>query len=499
MENSIPVKREWSLKQEVLLLGFMVGVIAERSLWLGIAGPGLVLTVGALAFASVWIASRTGLSWRKTVVSWSALAVVASVATLFRASVALQLTFMLMILLTGSMLLMRIWGARPGRSFMLDHIFAFALLPFKALAGISLLSQLRIPLGGASKWGMALVRGFLLAAPLVLILGVLFASADAAFGRLVDDVGTVFSPDLIRHLFLTLAFGCAAAGLLLALTQTEQANPLRELEFPKFGATETLIVMGSLVGLFVCFVMLQLSYLFGGRETIEAVSGLSLAEYARRGFFELLATAMLSLAVLLVGNAVSLSQSWFRLLAGLLIGCVLVILVSAVQRLWLYIDEFGLSLDRFNALAVMAWVAVMLLWFAVTTLRGRTERFPGGALFSGIAIAFAMLLVNPPALVARVNIERSIQRDVELDNYHLLGLGADAVPVLLDSLQDISAGSRCFLANALILRWGPASQEARKGAEAGWRGWNLARARAIREVAARQSELEAQSAGCAIR
>ena len=146
------------------------------------------------------------------------------------------------------------------------------------------------------------------------------------------------------------------------------------------------MALGLLALLFLTFGGFQLTYLFGGREVIEATSGLTVAEYARRGFFELMVVGLCTVGVLLVGDAVTTARRLFRVLATVLIVCVLVIFISAVQRLMLYTGEFGLTVDRITAASIMAWVAVVLVLFSMTVLRERPARFSTAALIAGIAL-----------------------------------------------------------------------------------------------------------------
>ena len=54
--------------------------------------------------------------------------------------------------------------------------------------------------------------------------------------------------------------------------------------------------------LFLAFVLVQFRYLFGGAELVRGLTGMSYADYARRGFFELVAVAALSLPLLLLAD-----------------------------------------------------------------------------------------------------------------------------------------------------------------------------------------------------
>ncbi len=104
-----------------------------------------------------------------------------------------------------------------------------------------------------------------------------------------------------------------------------------------------------------------------------------------------------------------------NLLHGVLVALTLAILASALFRMRLYQQEFGLTELRFYTTAFMVWLGVVLVWLAVTVLRvldptgdnlGR-RRFAFGALVTGLALVVALDLINPDALIARTNLARA--------------------------------------------------------------------------------------------
>src|SRR5690606_17936492 len=140
-------------------------------------------------------------------------------------------------------------------------------------------------------WG----RGILLALPLLILFGALFAAADQRFDSGLKALVNL-APQVPEHLAPALALGWICAGLLAGLLPgAPWHRRLAERAWPRLGREEPVALLGSLTLLFLLFVGLQLGYLFGGPGYIADVPGLTVAGYARRGFFELLAVALLSL------------------------------------------------------------------------------------------------------------------------------------------------------------------------------------------------------------
>jgi hypothetical protein len=303
-------------------------------------------------------------------------------------------------------------------------------------------------------------RGIALGVPLVVLFGGLFLAADAVFKRLV----TAAVPDLSHvwaHAFLAAAIAWAAAGLLRDLVAAREdrrvlpGDVLIARRFT-FGATEIAIALAALDLLFAAFVAVQFRYLFGGP------ADLSYAQYARHGFFELVAVSVLLLPVLLAANALARG----RLVRGLslaLVALELVVAASALERLRLYQREFGLTELRVYTTGVVLWLACVFLWLCLTTLRGR-RRFAVGALVLGFAFSAGLNVLNPDALIARTNLARP-----QVDAEYLGHLSDDAVPALVAGLPSL----RPELRRELIFWLTHRSRE-----DGGLLGWNASRSRA---------------------
>jgi hypothetical protein len=330
----------------------------------------------------------------------------------------------------------------------------------------------------------ALGRGLALSLPFLALFGGLFIAADAVFRSLI--VGAV--PDL-RHVWshLLIAAGVAwlSAGLLRDLVASRDAERLvapaalvASMPRLRLGSTEVAAALAALNVLFLAFVIVQVRYLFGGQGLVQARVHLTYAQYARHGFFELVAVVMLVLPVLLVANAVVRERTRVvRFLSALLVGLVFVVLASALDRMRLYQREYGLTELRLYATGLIVWLAIVLVWFAATVVRGRPRAFAFGTILAGFAATVALNAVNPDALIARTNLARP-----HVDVVYLGRLSDDAVPGLLERLPALAQPRRGALAAALLRRGEPGGSLL---------GWNAARARADRLLREHHAELVA--------
>lgn len=358
---------------------------------------------------------------------------------------------------------------------------------------------------GRGRWSQlrAVGIGLLVAAPLLIVFGGLFVSADAGFESLVKGL-RIDVPTLASHIVLAGVIGGLAAGALRGamMGSSETAGVGERTASPELGFTSAITALGTLDLLFLVFVSLQLRYLFGGATVIAATTGLTVAEYARRGFFELVTASALVLPVLLVADWATLvegsrQRNIFRLLAGMLVALVGVLLISALQRMLLYVNAFGLTELRLYTTAFMVWLGGVFVWFTLTVLTDGRPRFAFGALAQALVVLGALHIANPDALIARVNLTlpRSNgvydERPGRGDRLHLANpeidaayiarrLSADAVPVLLNEFWRVP--DKAGVARTLLERWDPDTHD-------DWRSWNWSQWQARRLVAAHAEEL----------
>ncbi|MFN8561785.1 MAG: DUF4173 domain-containing protein, partial [Anaerolineae bacterium] len=230
------------------------------------------------------------------------------------------------------------------------------------------------------------------------------------------------------------AYGVARRARLQHADRAER--PKRKL--PALGMIEGCMVLGSVDLLFALFVIIQFAYFFGGRATLQ-VASLSYAEYARRGFFELVAVSVLTLGLVLALDNTTVRRldrhtTLFRVLAMLLVGLTGVILVSASQRMLLYEEQFDFTMLRVQTHVFMYWLAALFGFFLLALFRVRERIFSLGVLLVMIGYLGTLNLMNVEGYIAERNIARSAQ-GYELDYWYLSGFSVDALPVMLRAYQ----------------------------------------------------------------
>lgn len=297
-------------------------------------------------------------------------------------------------------------------------------------------------------------RGAVLAVVLLVVFGGLFASADAAFATLLGKVLPDDVSDLLVARVVTFTFTVALVGAGV-LTRLRPLAPPALPQAPARSRAEWMVPLVALDVLFAAFVAVQVTVLFGGHEHVLETGGLTYAEYARQGFFQLVAVVALTLAVIgFVVARVPFAGARERLLARavllVLCGLAFVVLASAWRRLGLYESVFGLTRLRLLVHAVIAGLAVVLALVAAALALWNGAWLPRACAAVAAFTLLGLNAVNPDALIAHraADIGR-------IDHYYLSGLSADAAPALaaLGICVDLPGDDS-------------------------WLSWNLARARA---------------------
>jgi len=278
-------------------------------------------------------------------------------------------------------------------------------------------------------------RGLVIAIPIAAVLAALLASADpifASFLRLNFDLGRL-SLDAIY----------VGAGLLVmaGLLRLAAAEPTARVDGPawRLGTTEAMIVLGVIDAVFGAFAVAQAIGASGtGADTLRA-AGVTYADYARSGFFQLLWVAGLSLVVLaLFSRITSLAgrsrRIAFTLLAETAIILTLLIVLVASERLSLYESAYGFTMLRLYSHLFAGWVAVIFLLLAadIGGLWPRRRWFLGATTIAALSLLMVLNAVNPEAVVVSLNVERAVATH-KIDAQYFGGLSSDAVPALVES------------------------------------------------------------------
>jgi hypothetical protein len=509
-----------AILQTALPLGILADDLFHR--W-GPTGAALPIWVAVLTITIISLAWTAGRSVTREACSWLLTAVLFGAAAAWRDSEALQ--FFDFCVTVGSLGMAAVAlnnvHAAVFAQRLRDTVWAAAAMLRDVAAGfLPIVFRDAFPSherDRARPLARQAVRGAVIAIPLLIIFGSLLVSADPIFASLLPsfDLETVLSHTLIIGLFTWIVAGWSRRAL---LDRPPVAAPGG---FPiSLDRQDVTIALGTVLVLFAVFMLTQLGWLFGGESFLRERTGLTVAGYARTGFFQLVWVVLLVVPLLLATRAAlrpaSDAVARHTMLGLPIVALVGTIVFSAAARLRLYVSYYGLTTDRLFAFVFMAWLALVLVWLAMTVLRGKGRPFVAGAALSGLATLAGLNAVNPDGVVARVNIARAqrplaaedrgatTREQKAVDLLYLTTLSGDAMDRVVKAALSNSAlgvaddADRCHALRMILAQWGPDSRRAKYYDEAGsWRRANAGERAGLQAVSSNLRDLyAAERAAC---
>ena len=458
-------ERGWTVPAAVLA-GALGAAVFVPLRWFGIGWllGGLVLV--AAVVATVWRRTATQPRVERVIrLGWAVSALALLTVLAFR-----NAWWLLAFSVLGALgcLALAIIGGRQVRSI----LYSLVAAPFAALRGLPWVGrhlQGRRADGTPVKVVGRIIWSLVVTVVVLVVFGTLLTSADAAFS---DDlrrlVPTVDGGSTAGWLLLFVVGGLIAVAATYALSAPPDLSTLDRPGTTKLRPVEWALPIGGLVLLFGGFVIVQFTVLFRGRQQVVA-DGLTYAEYARSGFWQLFTVTVLTVAVL--GGVTRWARRdrpadglLLRILLGLLCLLSIVIVVSAISRMVTYQQVYSFTGERIFVMAFEILLGTIFVLIMLAGIWWRGAWIPRLTLGLTVVMLLTLAIMNPEAMAAQRNIERYLDTG-KIDAWYLRALSADATPALTQ-LPD--AVRRCTLSWIAADLTEPTP----------WNAWNLGRQQA---------------------
>lgn len=287
---------------------------------------------------------------------------------------------------------------------------------------------------GSSHLGLSMLGVTSLTVLVLVVFGSLLASADEEFANVLSSLFTAPSPDLGGRLGSGVIVVAFASGAAYVARMPPRLDSIGSSEPCPVRPYEWAIPAGALVLLFALFTAVQFATLFGGENHLNLSEGLTYAAYARSGFAELVIVTVLTLGVLAAvarwaPRGTTSQRNLMRVLAGSICVFALVIVASALYRMDLYQEAYGLTRLRLLVTTFELWLGLLFVLVLVAGIRLRAAWLPRAVVGTAVAALLGLAVLNPDAYIAERNVER-FEETGRIDVFYLGGLSADAVPVL---------------------------------------------------------------------
>jgi len=277
--------------------------------------------------------------------------------------------------------------------------------------------------------------GIIIAFVLALVFIALFSGSDAVFRSQFKFIGDFLSAigDWLGNYnlgrFFSIGFWTALSGAAL-ITMAGREEPLKDSpsRIKRFlTKNDPEIILGTVSVIFLIFILIQIKYLFAGSSL---PGNLTYAEYARKGYGELLLATMLASAV--IYGSIAFTKDAVKtkvrtVLPSLLVVLNGIVVFSAWKRLSLYESAYGWTMTRFVArlglISILLGSILLLLWVNKRLTKKQLFGYNWYAVALVLTIAAAL---NPVGIIVQKNISERSSRETPLDARYLNQLSADS-------------------------------------------------------------------------
>lgn len=278
---------------------------------------------------------------------------------------------------------------------------------------------------GANAKGKYVFYGVCIAVPSILILGGILASADMVFANMLDGLLRNFQLNRIMGIGWMLLFGFFSSYCgVRYLTKEQEQKEMREKK--KLEPILAITVMTFIAVLYLFFCGIQVLYLFMGN--MQLPEGVTYAEYARSGFFQLLAVCGMNLILVMW---IKKHFGGSKLLDAILLVisfCTMIMTASSAWRMVLYIRAYHLTFLR---AAVLTALLVIALWMAGTAVYLLRPAFPllKYSVVTACVVYMVFAFSHVDNVIAAYNLAQ-MDKEEDADFYYISNLSTDAAPAI---------------------------------------------------------------------
>lgn len=331
---------------------------------------------------------------------------------------------------------------------------AVFVMPFLSLEHIfpALFSFRKKGENAAKLWrtlGWTLVGLGVAVIPTAIVIALL--SYDAQFTSLMDRIFS-FSLDgaweLIRDLILGFLVAIVLFGVLFAVNYKRKKNngQPEEVSCADLHVLPRALLCAAvtpILAVYVIFFISQWSY-YVSAFTNVLPADLTYAAYAREGFFQLCGVSALNAAMLLLFNLLIRKNGKPRdvirtLYSSVISVFTLILIATAISKMALYINTYGLTQKRVYATWFMLLLAVVFVLVLIRQATKKLRLFPAIAL---VCVLFAALITLPnvDGMIASYNVNAYLSGDLkEVDVDALSGYGTSSVPALVRLRDELTS------------------------------------------------------------
>lgn len=283
-----------------------------------------------------------------------------------------------------------------------------------------------------------LLLGIAIAVPLFVVVFLLLFSADAVFRNITGNFIEGLNLGNMFLLVLTIVFVFMASYCVMSFMSRKNL-PEEVCDTKRCEPLIAIPIAGIMTMLYLVFSVIQIVYLFMGNMNLP--NGYTYAEYAREGFFQLLAVSILNLIMVLVGLGFFRDSRRLKCILAVMSFCTIIMIASSAMRMIIYIQYYYLTFLR---IMVLWCLAVLLLIFMGVIVSIFRQSFPLFRYSMVVVTVLYMCLAfsHPDYIIAKVNLAGTEADDSTFfkgeaynDFYVISELCADAAPAVAEWME----------------------------------------------------------------
>lgn len=362
-------------------------------------------------------------------------AILLSLSNVLTSSWSLQFLNSIGILLLLETSLIRLFSSRKSTG-LLEDIIKLLALPLKAISSIGMffVDGNRFVINKKlikNENFRNIILGCIISIPLLIVIIALLSSADLLFGKIAKSMFEwILIPDFYTIIVMIIIGTIFCYSLLCGATKESTTTAQWTT---KANSTIGITISTLLLVLYILFCGIQVIYLFAGGLSRLPVD-FTYAEYARRGFFELLTVTCFNIILILICVNVFKENRGLRGVLTAITACTFIMIASAAYRMLLYIDVYYLTFLR---LFVLLFLFIDTLLLAGVIISLYNKEFPLFG-YSVVVITVCYLTFSfskPDYHIAQYYVTHTEDIKKEDLSYMTKGLSYDAAPIVVPLLD----------------------------------------------------------------
>ena len=277
------------------------------------------------------------------------------------------------------------------------------------------------------------IKSFLIVIPIVIVVILLLSSADIVFhnifGKLFDIFKNIKIDHIIGRIIRGLIFFTYLGAVINYIMFNYKGEKIKEKKAFKVDNYTIKLLLTSLNVIYLLFDFIQIKSLM----LHQVAKNINYAQYARSGFFQLIAISLINLVIILISKHAKEETKYSKIMSIVMVLLTLIIIISSAFRMHMYESAYGYTELRLLVYIALITEVILLIPTVVYILNSKTNIFKHYMII--LVTVYTLVALTPlNYIIANNNINRYYDKG-KIDIEYLENYSCDNVP-LLKELHD---------------------------------------------------------------